>query len=615
MAEAGKPSDVLETSAKGVNDSSSPPEVHPIEIPLSLSVRQLADLLQVSAIDIIKQLIRNGIMANINQVIDYETATAVATTFGYEARLKPQPVQRSASAISEIKRRQQLLGEEATGLRLRPPVVTIMGHVDHGKTRLLDAIRQTNVMATEVGGITQHIGAYQVEVNGGKITFLDTPGHEAFTAMRARGAQVTDVTILVVAADDGVMPQTLEAIDHARAAGVPIVVAINKIDKPNANPDQVKQQLADAGLLIEEWGGDIVCVSISAKEKIGISELLENLLVVAEMENLRANPAQPATGVVIEAELDKTKGPLATVLVHNGTLRLSDTIVVGTTWGRVKAMFNDMGKRVRKAEPATPAKLLGLNSVPQVGDMVTAVAGERQARDLIQKHQLEMKQEPSLQSKSVSLSNLFDQITAGRVKELNIILRTDVQGSIEPIRNSLEQLGTEEVGVRIIHSGSGNITESDVMLATASKGLIIGFSTGCEPGAKRLADVEGIDIRFYDVIYDLLDDVGKALKGMLEPTYTEVIDGHAEVRAVFSSGKKERVAGVYVTDGKINRDASVRVQHQEQVVCESIVSSLRRFKADVKEVASGYECGVGVKDFNDFQVGDMLEFFRREKSG
>ena len=615
MAEAGKPSDVLETSAKGVNDSSSPPEVHPIEIPHSLSVRQLADLLQVSAIDIIKQLIRNGIMANINQVIDYETATAVATTFGYEARLKPQPVQRSASAISEIKRRQQLLGEEATGLRLRPPVVTIMGHVDHGKTRLLDAIRQTNVMATEVGGITQHIGAYQVEVNGGKITFLDTPGHEAFTAMRARGAQVTDVTILVVAADDGVMPQTLEAIDHARAAGVPIVVAINKIDKPNANPDQVKQQLADAGLLIEEWGGDIVCVSISAKEKIGISELLENLLVVAEMENLRANPAQPATGVVIEAELDKTKGPLATVLVHNGTLRLSDTIVVGTTWGRVKAMFNDMGKRVRKAEPATPAKLLGLNSVPQVGDMVTAVAGERQARDLIQKHQLEMKQEPSLQSKSVSLSNLFDQITAGRVKELNIILRTDVQGSIEPIRNSLEQLGTEEVGVRIIHSGSGNITESDVMLATASKGLIIGFSTGCEPGAKRLADVEGIDIRFYDVIYDLLDDVGKALKGMLEPTYTEVIDGHAEVRAVFSSGKKERVAGVYVTDGKINRDASVRVQHQEQVVCESIVSSLRRFKADVKEVASGYECGVGVKDFNDFQVGDMLEFFRREKSG
>ncbi len=615
MAEAGKPSDVLETSAKGVNDSSSPPEVHPIEIPHSLSVRHLADLLQISAIDIIKQLIRNGIMANINQVIDYETATAVATAFGYEARLKPQPVQRSASAISEIKRRQQLLGEEATGLRLRPPVVTIMGHVDHGKTRLLDAIRQTNVMATEVGGITQHIGAYQVEVNGGKITFLDTPGHEAFTAMRARGAQVTDVTILVVAADDGIMPQTLEAIDHARAAGVPIVVAINKIDKPNANPEQVKQQLADAGLLIEEWGGDIVCVSISAKEKIGISELLENLLVVAEMENLRANPAQPATGVVIEAELDKTKGPLATVLVHNGTLRLSDTIVVGTTWGRVKAMFNDMGKRVRKAEPATPAKLLGLNSVPQVGDMVTAVAGERQARDLIQKHQLEMKQEPSLQSKSVSLINLFDQITAGRVKELNIILRTDVQGSIEPIRNSLEQLGTEEVGVRIIHSGSGNITESDVMLATASKGLIIGFSTGCEPGAKRLADVDGIDIRFYDVIYDLLDDVGKALKGMLEPTYTEVIDGHAEVRAVFSSGKKERVAGVYVTDGKINRDALVRVQRQEQVVCESIVSSLRRFKADVKEVASGYECGVGVKDFNDFQVGDMLEFFRREKSG
>ncbi len=614
MTEASKPSDVLESLGEGVSDSSSSLKAHPIEIPHSLSVRQLADLLQVSAIDVIKQLMRNGILANINQAIDYKVAAAVAVGFGYEVRLKPRAAQRLISAIGEIKRSQQLLDEELGGLRPRPPVVTIMGHVNHGKTRLLDAIRQTNVMATEAGGITQHIGAYQAEVNGQKVTFLDTPGHEAFTAMRARGAQVTDITILVVAADDGVMPQTLEAIDHARAAGVPIVVAINKIDRPNANPELVKQQLADIGLVIEEWGGDVVCVPISAKEKIGISELLENLLVVAEMENLRADPSRPAVGVVIEANLDKTKGPLATVLVHTGSLRLSDIVVVGITWGRVKAMFNDVGKRIRKAEPATPVELLGLNSVPQVGDSLTAVANERQARALVQERQVETQQEPSLSPKSVSLNNLFDQISAGRVKELNIILKTDVQGSIEPIKNSLERLGIEEVQVRIIHSASGNIIESDVMLAIASKGLIIGFATGCEPGAQRLAEVEGVDIRYYDVIYNLVDDVGKALRGMLEPTYTEVIDGHAEVRVVFSSRKKEKVGGVYVTEGKISRGVSVRLRRQEQVVCESTVSSLRRFKDDVKEVATGYECGVGIKDFDEFQVGDILEFFRREKA-
>jgi translation initiation factor IF-2 len=415
---------------------------------------------------------------------------------------------------------------------------------------------------------------------------------------------------LVVAADDGVMPQTLEAIDHAQAAGVPIVVAINKIDKPNANTESVKRQLADVGLLIEEWGGDTVCVPISAKEKIGISDLLENLLVVAEVENLRANPSQPAVGVVIEAGLDKTKGPLATVLVHTGTLRLGDTIVVGTTWGRVRAMFNDMGRQVRKAEPATPVEILGLNGVPQVGDTLTAVAGEQQAQALIQKRHQEKQQRPS-----VSLSSLLDQISTGQIKELNVILKTDVQGSIEPITSSLEQLGTEEIRVRVIHSGSGNIIESDVMLAIASKGLIIGFCTGIEPGARRLADVEGIDIRYYDVIYNLVDDVGKALKGMLEPTYSEVIDGQAEVRAIFSSGKKTKVAGVYVTEGKVTRGASVRVLRQEQMVCESIVSSMKRFKDDVKEVAAGYECGVGIEDFYDFQVGDILEFFRREKAG
>ena len=596
MARANEP------SGETVGDTSPLPEARLIEIPQTLPVRQLAEVLSVSAIAIIKQLMRNGIMANINQVIDYEMAAAVAADFGYEARLKPRKL------AGGIRRRQQLQDEELSGLQPRPPVVTIMGHVNHGKTRLLDAIRQTNVMATEAGGITQHIGAYQVEADGQKITFLDTPGHEAFTAMRARGAQVTDITILVVAADDGVMPQTLEAIDHARASGVPIVVAINKIDKSNANPELVKQQLADAGLLIEEWGGDVVCVLISAKEKKGISELLENVLLVAEMENLRANPSQPAAGTVIEAGLDKTKGPLATVLVQTGTLRVGDTVVIGTTWGRIKAMFNEMGKRTRKAEPATPVQILGLDSVPQVGDSLTAVAGEHQARALTQKRQAES----SLVPKSVSLSNLFDQITAGRVRELNVILKVDVQGSIEPIRNSLEQLGTEEVQVRVIHSGTGNITESDVMLAIASKGLIIGFNTGSEPGARRLADVEGVSIRHYDVIYNLVDDVGKALKGMLEPSYVEIIDGRAEVRAIFPSGKRGKVAGIYVTEGKVSLGVAVRVWRGQQVVCESAVSSLRRFKDDVKEVTSGYECGVGLKDSNDFEVGDILELFRRE---
>ncbi|MBA7487332.1 Translation initiation factor IF-2 [subsurface metagenome] len=547
---------------------SGEPEAKLIEIPHSIAVRHLADLLQVSAVDIIKQLMRNGVFANINQVIDYETAAVVAVNLGYEAH----PESRTARAGES--KRYQPQGEEVGGLKLRPPVVTIMGHVNHGKTRLLDAIRQTNVMDTEAGGITQHIGAYQVEVNGQKITFLDTPGHEAFTVMRARGAQVTDITILVVAVDDGVMPQTLEAIDHARAAGVPIVVAINKIDRPEANIETVKQQLADAGLVIEEWGGDVVCVPISAKEKKGIAELLENLLVVAEMEELKADPSRSAVGVVIEAEMDKSRGPMATVLIQTGTLKVGDTVVVGSTWGRIRAMFNDVGKRVRKAEPSLPVAILGLDSLPQVGDTLNAVAGEHQARALIQKHQQEMA------PKAVSLDNLFDQISTGEVKELNVILKADVQGTIEPMRSSLERLATDKVQVRIIHSSSGNITESDVMLAIASKGLVIGFGTGVEAGARRLADVEGVDIRSYDVIYNLVDDVEKALKGMLEPTYVDVIEGRAEIKAIFPSSKKLKVAGVSVTEGKASRGASVRVRRGEQVVVESTVASLRRFKDD-----------------------------------
>ncbi len=603
MAKESKSGDVK------VGKRSAAPKKPSVELPTSLSVKELADLFHISAIEVIKQLMRNGMMANINQVIGYEVAATIAADFGYEARQKSRTTKKSAGATGDIK--QQLQDKERSDLQPRPPIITIMGHVDHGKTRLLDAIRQTNVMATEAGGITQHIGAYQVEVNGQKITFLDTPGHEAFTAMRARGAQVTDIAILVVAADDGVMPQTLEAIDHARAAGVPIVVAINKIDKPEANPDLVKQQLADAGLVIEEWGGDTVCVPVSAKEKQGISELLENLLVVAEVEDLKANPSQPAAGVVVEAKMDKTKGPLATVLVQTGSLKLGDTIVVGSTWGRVKAMFNDMGKRVKNAEPATPIEILGLNEVPQAGDSLTAVASENQARALIQERQPGIQRGP----RAVRLDSLFDQLSAGSVKELTIILKTDVQGSIEPVRNSLEQLGTEGVKIRIIHSASGNITEGDVMLAIASKGLIIGFGTGCEAGARRLAELKSIDIRNYDVIYHLVDDVEKALKGLLEPEYVEVIEGRAEVRAVFSAGKGKKVAGVYVTEGKVSRNAPVRVWREKQILGESTVSSLKRFKDDAKEVVAGIECGVGIKDFNDLQTGDGLEFFRSEKAG
>jgi len=608
MARAGKQRNSAPPPPKSKSDA-PPAKEMPVELPPTLSVRQLAETLNASAVDVIKQLMRGGIMANINQAIDYEAASAVASGLGYKAQPQPQATRKAASVISEIKKQQLLV--ETGNLKPRPPVITIMGHVDHGKTRLLDAIRQSDVMDSEAGGITQHIGAYQVEVNGQKITFLDTPGHEAFTAMRARGAQVTDITVLVVAADDGVKPQTLEAINHAKAAGVPIVVAINKMDKPDANPDLAKQQLADAGLVIEEWGGETICVPTSAKNKEGIDTLLENLLLVAEMENLRADSSQPAKGVVIEAEMDKSKGPLATVLVHDGSLKTNDMVVVGNTWGRVKAMFNDAGKRVRKAKPSTPVVVLGLHSVPQVGDTLSVVSDEKQARALVEQQQ---QQQEKAAATAVSLTNILDQIDAGQIKELNIVLKADVQGSIEPIRNSLEKLSTDKVQVSLIHSSSGNITESDVMLAIASKGLIVAFNTSVETGAQRLAETEGINIRHYNVIYNLIDDVEKALKGMLEPEYVEVIDGRVEVRAVFPSSKKKSVAGCYVTEGKVTRGAAVRVKRGEKVMADSTVDSLRRFKDDVKEVAAGYECGITAKSYNDFQVGDILEFYSRRKS-
>ncbi|MFC1917457.1 translation initiation factor IF-2 [Chloroflexota bacterium] len=603
MVKTSKPEEPVETKTEQADSSDSSAKIPQLELPLSLGIRELAELLNVNAIEVIKNLMRNGIMANINQIIDYETAATITRTYGLEPHLKPRAQRESTT--KEVKKQKHSKEISDGNLQPRPPIVTVMGHVDHGKTRLLDAIRQTNVMDTEAGAITQHIGAYQVTVNDHKITFLDTPGHEAFTAMRAHGAQITDIIILVVAADDGVMPQTQEAINHARAAGVPIVVALNKIDKANANVDLVKQQLADAGLVIEEWGGDTVCVPISAKEKIGISDLLENLILVSELEELKADPTRHAAGVVIEAEMDRSRGPMATVLVQNGTLKTGDTVVVGTTWGRVKAMFNDLRKQVHKGEPSTPLEILGLNNVPQAGELLNEVANEREAQVLVEKHKQEMQREIA----SVSLTNVYDQISAGKIKELNVILKTDVQGSVEPIRSSLERLGMEEVKLRIIHSGNGNITETDVMLAIASQGLIIGFNVIAEEGAKKYAGSKGVDIRFYNVIYNLIDDVEKALKGMLEPTYVEVIEGKAEVRAVFSAGKGNKAAGAYVTEGKVKRGASVRVRRGDTLLTEATVSSLKRFKDDAREVATGYECGVGVKDFNDFEIGDILEFY------
>jgi len=579
---------------------------HSVQIPSSLTVKELAELLNISPVEAIKQLMRNGIMANINQAIDYNSAATIAKSLGYETAEK-SPYQPMVAAKEG--RRDQYLGEQ--NLKPRPAVITVMGHIDHGKTSLLDAIRQTNVIATEAGGITQHIGAYQVEIDSRRITFLDTPGHEAFTAMRARGAQVTDIAVLVIAADDGIMPQTIEAISHARAAGVPIVVAINKIDKLNANIEQVKKQLSEQGLLIEEWGGDVICVPISAKKKQGISELLENILIVAEMLELKANPHCPASGVIIEAGLDRTKGPIATVLVQNGTLSISDSMVVADTWGKVKAMFTDAGKRVKSSGPATPAKILGLNGVPQAGNILSVVSCEREAKTVAQKRREEKQQE--LQTRAISLDSLSSRIQQGKVKELNIVLKADVQGSIEPLRSSLQQLETDKVKVRIIHSGSGSITEGDVLLALASKGIVVGFNTRPDPGAKQLAELEGVDIRCYEVIYDLVDDVDKALKGMLEPSYIEVIEGRAEVREVFSSSKHGKVTGVYVQSGKVSRGALARILRQGQKVHQSSISSLRRFKDDVKEVEAGFECGVGIEGFGQFEIGDIIEVYKKEK--
>jgi len=565
-----------------------------------MTVKELADALNVGSGLIIKELISRGIMVTINQSIDFATAADVAAAFN--VKVAPKALDASEGAIAaEI--------EEEENLRPRPPVVTIMGHVDHGKTSLLDVIRQTNVTAQEAGGITQHIGAYQVEVSGQKITFLDTPGHAAFTAMRARGAQATDIAVLVVAADDGVQPQTLEAISHAQAANVPIIVAINKMDKPDANPSRVKQQLAEAGVVVHDWGGDVEAVEVSARKKTGIKELLETILVVAELLELKANPNRLATGVVIEAKMDKTRGPVATVLIENGTLNVGDFVAVGAIPGKVRAMFNDRGKRVKKADPSTPVEILGLAGVPQAGDRLHAVPNEAAAKLFAQQAAQQAIQENQTAPRLTTLEEMFKQ--DGAVKELNVVLKADVQGSIEPIQTSLERLSSDEVKVKVIHSGTGNVTESDVLLVQASGGIIIGFNVRVEPGAKRAAESANIDIRLYNIIYDVVEDVRKALTGMLEPKFTEVQEGRAEVRQVF--GKTGNVAGSMILDGKITRNSIARVSRNGKTIGEGRIESLRRFKDDVREVLAGYECGIVISGVSGIEPGDIISTFRKER--
>jgi translation initiation factor IF-2 len=554
---------------------------------------------------VIRELIGLGVMATINQSIDYERAEKVAAALEIEVAPAVAPEEDAADAVAQV-------AADEANLQARPAVVTIMGHVDHGKTSLLDAIRTTNVAAREAGGITQHIGAYQVEIHGQKITFLDTPGHAAFTAMRARGAKATDVAILVVAADDGVQPQTEEAIGHAKAAQVPIIVAINKVDKADAQPDRVKQQLSDKGLIVEEWGGDIVAVNVSAKRKEGIEHLLEMILLVAEMAELKADPTKPAEGVVIEAKIDKARGPLATVLVQDGTLNLQDTVVVGSVVGKVRAMFTESGRRLKKAEPSTPVEILGLEGAPEAGDVMRVAPDERIARQWVEdakRHQAGS----GAAGTAATLEAISANISAGETKELNLVVKTDVHGSVEPITLSLERLTTDKAKVSIVHAAAGSVNEADVLLAQSSHGVILGFNARVEPGAKRLAEMNGVDIRLYSIIYEVIDDVQKALEGLLDPDLVEIVEGHAEVRQVFKIGRTTAIAGCQVLDGRIGRTSMARLVRSRQEVAKGKITSLRRFKDDVREVLQGFECGIGIEGVTDFEAGDVIEAIRTDK--
>ncbi len=583
-------------------------EVHlpkkPIKIGETVSVKELSEKLGKAATEIIKKLLLLGVMATINQELDFDTAQLICEEFGVSVEKLIDKASEEVLLKTEEDKPEDLLP--------RPPVVTIMGHVDHGKTSLLDAIRETNVIATEAGGITQHIGAYTVTISDKKIAFLDTPGHEAFTSMRARGAKVTDIAILVVAADDGVMPQTVEAINHAKAANVALIVAINKIDKAGANPDRVKQELTEHGLISEEWGGDTVMVPVSAKKKEGIDNLLEMILLVAEMQELKANPNKKGIGTVIEAELDKGKGPVATLLVQEGSLNIGDFFIAGNTYGKVRGMIDDKGKRIKKAGPSTPVEIQGLDEVPDAGDIFMVVDDEKVARTVSEKRK-EKQRLSQIQSKqTVSLDELFSQIQEGKVKDLNIIVKADVQGSVEAVKQSLARLSNEEVKVNTIHGGVGAITESDIMLASASNAIIIGFNVRPQPMAIALAEKEKVDVRLYRVIYNAIEDVEAAMKGMLEPEYKEVVLGHAEVRATFKASAVGTIAGCYITDGKINRNNDIRLIRDGIVIHEGKLASLKRFKDDVKEVNTGYECGLNIEKFNDIKEGDIVEAFTIE---
>jgi translation initiation factor IF-2 len=595
-----------------------PTERGPVELPGTITVKDLADLLGTSSAEIIRELIKSGIFATINQLIDRDTASLVAEELGYEVAetvAAGEDEDEDSSAPAEAAK-EQLWDEEAEDdddLVARAPIVTVMGHVDHGKTSLLDAIRSTTVAAGERGGITQHIGASEVTTKDGKrVVFLDTPGHEAFTSMRARGARVTDIAVIVVAADDGVMPQTLEAISHAKAAKVPLVIAMNKIDRPEANPDRVKTELAEANVVVEDYGGDTPLVPVSAKTGQGIPELIEIILLVADLQELRANPKRDAVGTIIEARLDKGRGPVATLIVQTGTLRVGDAVVAGNTVGKIKALENSQGKRITKAGPATAAVVLGLTDVPEAGDVLRVVKDVMVAREQVEARKNAAAVQAGAGSGRATLEDLYKQIQAGQAKELRIILKADVSGSLGAISHALQQLSDDEVKINVLLEAAGDITDNDIMLATASNAIVVGFSTGITETARRAAEAEGVDVRRYDIIYKLTDDIDAALKGMLEPVIVEVVEGRAEVRQIFRVGKSTVIAGCFVTDGRIVRTGGARVYRGGKLIATDRIDSLRRFRDDAREVAQNLECGIGLAGFNDLEEGDIIECFTQQ---
>ncbi|MGB4006319.1 MAG: translation initiation factor IF-2 [Halanaerobiales bacterium] len=597
-------------AGRAKRDEGSKKDAKALEIEAPLTVKEYADLVKKSGNEIIKTLMGLGLMANLNYSLDEDTLIMLSDELGLEVEIKDR-AQEGNNEIEEL-----LYGpvgpeivDSEEDLELRPPIVTVMGHVDHGKTSLLDYIRKARVVEREAGGITQHIGAYQTTINDKKITFIDTPGHEAFTAMRARGAQVTDIAILVVAADDGVMPQTVEAINHAKAANIPIIVAINKIDRPAAQPDMVKQQLAEHGLLTEDWGGDTICVPISALKGENIDDLLEMVLLVAELEELKANPNRPAEGVIIESKLDKGRGPVATVLIKNGSMNVGDPILAGPVCGRVRAMFDDKGKQVKKATPSMPVEVLGFSDVPNAGDFVQVLEDEKEARQIAERRRQYIQEKTLNVDSRVSLEDLYQQIQQGEVKELNVIIKADVHGSIDALRDSFQKLGNEEVSVKIIHTGVGAINETDVNLANASNAVIIGFNVRPDANARRIAEEENVDIRTYRVIYQAIEELKDAMSGLLAPELKEEVTGRAEVRDTFRIPGVGVVAGLYVTEGIINRNSQVRLLRDGVVIYEGNIASLKRFENDVREVKEGFECGLGIEGYNDIKIGDELEIY------